>query len=72
MTFEAAIERLKNGFAISRIGWDSTNYIFIEDVHNLLDSGFVIFTTDIFATDWRYGIYDGMTSNIIWIDLDTN
>jgi hypothetical protein len=70
MTFEAAIERLKNGFAISRIGWNSTNYIFIEDVHNLSDSGVVIFTTDIFATDWRYGIYDGMTSNIIWIDLD--
>jgi hypothetical protein len=71
MTFEAAIERLKNGFAISRIGWNSTKYIFIEDVDNLSDSDFVIVTTDIFATDWRYGIYDGMTSNIIWIDIDS-
>ena len=71
MIFEAAIERLKNGFAISRIGWNTTNYIFIEDVDNLSDSDFVIYTTDIFATDWRYGIYDEMTSNIIWIDIDT-
>lgn len=71
MTFQAAIEYLKNGFAISRIGWNSTNYIFIEDVHDLSESGFVIYTTDLFATDWRHGIYNGMTSDISWISLDT-
>jgi hypothetical protein len=71
MTFEAAIEHLKNGFAISRIAWSSTDYIFIEDIHDLSDSNFVIFTVDLFATDWRHGIYNGMTSNVDWIALAT-